>query len=64
MTVRLFRKRGSGFVPVASKRVALNGKGVYLASFRRPRPGMYRATAQFAGSGNRRASRASATFRC
>jgi hypothetical protein len=64
MTVTLFRKRGNSFVPVASNRVVLNRSGAYLASFRRPRPGIYRATAKFAGSENRRASRASATFRC
>jgi hypothetical protein len=64
VVVTLFRKRNGAFVRVASKTRVLTTAGTFATSFRRPRPGLYKATAKFGGTVSRLPSQASSTFRC
>jgi hypothetical protein len=62
--VTLFRKRNGTFVRITSKAAAVTDRGAFASSFRRPRSGTCKATAQYRGDATHLPSRASATFRC
>jgi len=64
VSVTLQRRRGSRFVRVAAKNVALNAASRYSTSFRRPRAQFCRIVVRFAGDADHRPSTATRAFRC
>ncbi|HEX2110139.1 MAG TPA: hypothetical protein VHF67_01185 [Gaiellaceae bacterium] len=64
VSVTLQRRRGSRFVRVAAKGVALNAASRYATSFRRPRARLCRVVVRFAGDADHRPSTATRAFRC